>query len=191
MLYCSVFVVVYCCLLKLWLLLLLVLAVACRHQRFWFVGVRLMFMPHRAACALLFLWALGWRRTAYRSLPCGLWDSSGRNYCICRNMEPCTLNGRFYSLVEAKTSHCVRHARRAVDTRMPHKYMWHTQMHATEWKSEHSPRLKSLFGSRGGLFCLLLPAPCPPDLTAPGEGQHAGLFEGLCGRRRRRDMRTG
>ena len=38
------------------------------------------------------------------------------------------------------------------------------------------------------LLVLLLPPPCPPASTAPGEGPHGGLLEGSCGCRRGRGM---
>ena len=59
-----------------------------------------------------------------------------------------------------------------------------------EWKPERSPRFAALFSIRGGPFHLLLPPPCPPASTALGEGLHGGLFEGSCGRRRRRGVRS-
>ena len=42
--------------------------------------------------------------------------------------------------------------------------------------------------TRGGPLRLLLPPPCPPASTAPGEGLHGGPLEGSCDRRRRRHM---
>ena len=47
---------------------------------------------------------------------------------------------------------------------------------------------EAFLSTRGGPFRLFLPPPCPPALTAPGEGLHGGLLEGSCGRRRRRRM---
>ena len=54
--------------------------------------------------------------------------------------------------------------------------------------SERSPRFVALSSTRGGPFRLLLPPPCPPASTAPGEGLHGGMLEGSCGRRRHRGM---
>ena len=59
-----------------------------------------------------------------------------------------------------------------------------------EWKSKCSPRFATLFSTRGGPFRLLLPPPCSPASTAPGDGLHGGLLEALCGRRKRRSIRN-
>ena len=57
-----------------------------------------------------------------------------------------------------------------------------------EWKSEYSPRFAALFSTQGQPFRLLLPPPCPPASTAPGEGLPGGLLEDSCGRRKPRSM---
>ena len=61
-------------------------------------------------------------------------------------------------------------------------------MSSRDWNSECFPRFEVLFSTRGGPFRLLLPLPCPPASTSPGEGLPGGLLEGSCGRRKRRSM---
>ena len=51
-----------------------------------------------------------------------------------------------------------------------------------------SPRFAALFSTRAGPFRLLLPLPCPPASTSPGEGLPGGLKESSCGRRKRGSM---
>ena len=48
--------------------------------------------------------------------------------------------------------------------------------------------LFSFYKSRGGPFRLLLPLPCPPASTLPGEGLPGGLLKDSCGLRKRRSM---
>jgi len=52
--------------------------------------------------------------------------------------------------------------------------------------SECSPRFEALLATRDGPFRLVLPLPCPPASTSPGEG----LPRGLCGRHERRNMQN-
>ena len=63
-------------------------------------------------------------------------------------------------------------------------------MMSLKGKNERSPRFAAILSTRGGLFRLLLPPPCPPASTAREEGLHGGLLEGSCGRRRRRGIRN-
>ena len=44
-----------------------------------------------------------------------------------------------------------------------------------EWNSERCPRFVSLCSTQGDHFRLLLPPPCSPTSTEPGEGLHGGL----------------
>lgn len=54
------------------------------------------------------------------------------------------------------------------------------------WNSESVPRSETFLSTRSGHLRLLLPPPCPPASTSPGEGLPGGLLEGACGRRKRR-----
>ena len=61
-------------------------------------------------------------------------------------------------------------------------------MSSKDWISVRSPRFEALFSTGGEPVRLLLPLPCPPVSTSPGEGLPGSLFEGSCGRCKRRSM---
>ena len=61
-------------------------------------------------------------------------------------------------------------------------------MSSQDCNSEFSPGFWALFSTRNGPFRLLLPLPCPPASTSPGEGLPGGLLEGSCGRCKRCSM---
>ena len=73
---------------------------------------------------------------------------------------------------------------------LDYKYMCQIQNRVVEGaENERCQRFAALSSTRDGPFHLLLPPPCPPASSAPGEGLHGGLFEGSSGRRRLRSMR--